>query len=148
MRLAVLLVLMAPLAASGASVSPAEAVKRAKADIVRDFKDPNSAQWQNVYLNLREDGTHVVCGHVNGKNSFGAYVGFRPFYATPSMEKNEGDAMVAASKRSLADAEATLAAVTGVGQPARLSMGVSDGGAAFSSAWIAMCANGKRTYVK
>jgi hypothetical protein len=54
--------------------------------VTTDFKDPGSAQFRNVRaadLTL-EDGTKErrVCGEVNGKNSFGAYVGFTMFGGT------------------------------------------------------------------
>lgn len=53
---------------------------QARAAMVDDLKDPFSAQ----FANLREVkmGTGIVlCGDVNGKNGYGAYVGFRPFVA-------------------------------------------------------------------
>ncbi len=40
--------------------------------------DPSSAQFRN----LRVSGD-FLCGEVNGKNRFGAYVGFRPFAGVP-----------------------------------------------------------------
>ena len=47
------------------------------------LKDPGAAQFRNIrwFENKHEDGStsNLVCGEVNGKNSFGAYVGFRPF---------------------------------------------------------------------
>lgn len=48
---------------------------RAKKLVADQLRDPSSAQFRNVF---RHDGT--VCGQVNGKNGFGAYVGFRRFY--------------------------------------------------------------------
>lgn len=50
----------------------------AKRAVAEKLKDPSSAQFQNV----RESGEYV-CGEVNGKNSFGAYSGFRRFVAGP-----------------------------------------------------------------
>lgn len=48
-------------------------------DVVRQsLKDPDSAKFQNVRLRDFEGGK-VVCGEVNGKNSYGAYAGFTPF---------------------------------------------------------------------
>lgn len=40
--------------------------------------DASSAQFRN----LRAKGD-FLCGEVNGKNRFGAYVGFRPFASVP-----------------------------------------------------------------
>lgn len=41
-----------------------------------DLKDPDSAKFRDTEIN----GAHV-CGEINATNSFGAYVGYRPFYA-------------------------------------------------------------------
>ncbi len=45
------------------------------------LKDPGSAQFRNVFFS-RADGTPVVCGEVNSKNSFGAYGGYQRFVAS------------------------------------------------------------------
>lgn len=52
----------------------AELHEKAKAAAASLLKDPMSAQFRNV------TGNTAVCGEVNGKNSFGAYSGFKPFY--------------------------------------------------------------------
>jgi hypothetical protein len=44
------------------------------------LKDPGSAQFRNVRVVPYKNG-RVVCGEVNGKNSYGGYVGFTPFVA-------------------------------------------------------------------
>lgn len=44
--------------------------------VVRDFNDPNSADFRGV---RRVSG--AWCGEVNGKNLMGAYIGFRQFVA-------------------------------------------------------------------
>lgn len=46
-----------------------------KAFVTKDFLDPSSAQFEDIYSNDR-----CITGKVNGKNSFGAYMGFRDFY--------------------------------------------------------------------
>lgn len=50
------------------------------------LKDPSSAQFRNIRMIERthQDGTTttLVCGQVNGKNSFGGYVGFTTFNGT------------------------------------------------------------------
>jgi hypothetical protein len=56
-------------------------VMKAKENLVRDFKDPSSAQFRSLFLAM-SGAVPVLCGEVNGKNSYGAYVGFRQFYAT------------------------------------------------------------------
>lgn len=55
-------------------------VAQAKQALTRDFKDPASAQYRNLFIS----GTHspVLCGEVNAKNSYGAYIGYQRFYAT------------------------------------------------------------------
>lgn len=52
---------------------PVEAVKVA---LKANLKDPSSVQFRNVRL----INNVIVCGEYNGKNSFGGYVGFEPFY--------------------------------------------------------------------
>lgn len=57
---------------------------KAKTFIVMDLKDPESARFRNVFTkeNKKEDGSisYLVCGEINAKNSYGAYVGYKPFY--------------------------------------------------------------------
>lgn len=55
-------------------------LESAKANVTRDFKDPRSAQFRGLFVS-RNDALLILCGEVNAKNSFGAYVGFRKFYA-------------------------------------------------------------------
>lgn len=48
------------------------------------LKDPSSAQFRNVRVlrgvpNLKGEPIDVVCGEVNGKNSYGGYIGFSPW---------------------------------------------------------------------
>jgi hypothetical protein len=38
--------------------------------------DPDAAKFRNDFQS--KDGSYV-CGEVNGKNSFGAYIGFKPY---------------------------------------------------------------------
>lgn len=48
--------------------------------IVKDFKDPYSAVFEGIYIGKAANGSPVVCGTVNAKNSYGAYTGRKPFY--------------------------------------------------------------------
>lgn len=48
--------------------------------IAQDLKDPSSAQFRGLRTFALGNGERITCGEVNGKNSFGAYVGFQPFY--------------------------------------------------------------------
>lgn len=54
-------------------------VAAAKEELIRDFLDPDAARFRNLYLIT--DKVRALCGEVNAKNKFGAYTGFRPFYA-------------------------------------------------------------------
>lgn len=55
-------------------VRPAERA-RAIAAFDKVLKDGKSARWQ--FESVR--GGYLICGQVNAKNSFGAYVGWTPF---------------------------------------------------------------------
>ena len=52
----------------------------AKSRLSQSFKDPLSAQYRGLFISGQM--LPVLCGEVNAKNSYGAYVGFRRFYAT------------------------------------------------------------------
>jgi hypothetical protein len=47
--------------------------------VAQTLKDPAAAQFRNVSI-LDGGKTRIVCGEVNGKNSYGGYVGFRKFF--------------------------------------------------------------------
>lgn len=44
------------------------------------LKDPDSAKFQNMRI-VDFNGGKAVCGNMNGKNSYGGYVGFKSFVA-------------------------------------------------------------------
>lgn len=48
--------------------------------IANRMKDPTSVQFRGVRTYNLSDGGRFICGEVNAKNSFGAYVGYRPYY--------------------------------------------------------------------
>lgn len=54
-------------------------IKEAKKVIESGLYDPDSAQFRNMGI-----GEHFVCGEVNAKNRFGAFVGFKAFAVYPS----------------------------------------------------------------
>lgn len=59
------------------------AIESAKRAIATGLRDPDSAQFRNVFVqrNLVDAVEQVnVCGEVNAKNAYGGYVGFKPFY--------------------------------------------------------------------
>lgn len=55
-------------------------VRFAKEALTQSFKDPLDIQFRGVFISGKV--LPVLCGEVNGKNSYGAFVGFRRFYAT------------------------------------------------------------------
>lgn len=55
-------------------------IAEAKMQIIATLKDPDSAQFRNVRWE-RKESLVILCGEVNAKNSFGGYVGFKPFHA-------------------------------------------------------------------
>ena len=58
----------------------AQAMEKAKESIAKSLKDPGSAQFRDV--SIKTFGANkIVCGEVNGKNSYGGYVGFKRFVA-------------------------------------------------------------------
>lgn len=58
--------------------SKSSAIASAKKAVARSLKDPGSAQFRNVRVVPYGEGS-VICGEVNGKNSYGGYVGFKSF---------------------------------------------------------------------
>jgi len=52
-------------------------VRKAKSAITSKFKDPDSAKFRSLYISNKDVPT--LCGEVNAKNSYGAYVGYRGF---------------------------------------------------------------------
>lgn len=63
-------------------------IDRARAAVADRLKDPDSAKFRNE----RKVADGGFCGEVNGKNGFGAYSGFAPFFA---MKRPDGfDVMI------------------------------------------------------
>lgn len=58
-----------------------QAIAKTKEIVSASLKDPSSSQFRNVRIVDYSDGK-VICGEVNGKNSYGGYVGFFPFVAS------------------------------------------------------------------
>lgn len=44
-----------------------------------ELKDPESARFKDVWALKSSFGTRIICGYVNGKNSYGAYTGYKTF---------------------------------------------------------------------
>lgn len=49
-----------------------------RAAVAKTLKDPESARFGDMAA-TDSPTTFVVCGYVNGKNSYGGYVGMQPF---------------------------------------------------------------------
>lgn len=62
-------------------------IENAKNMIKSQLKDPYSAQFENIYIGKTENNLPVVCGEVNAKNSYGAYVGRKKFYYFETSDK-------------------------------------------------------------
>jgi hypothetical protein len=76
-------VAMTPITESRPVQLSAGQIDQIKNTLSYDLKDPGSAQFRNIRAAdvTLSDGTKErrVCGKLNGKNSFGAYVGFEWF---------------------------------------------------------------------
>jgi peptidoglycan hydrolase-like protein with peptidoglycan-binding domain len=55
-----------------------------KERVGEELNDPFSAQFKNIYKIGAANGSTLICGEVNAKNLYGAYVGFRFFYGLSS----------------------------------------------------------------
>lgn len=63
-------------------------------EVSRDFKDPDAAKYRGLGIYKTKTGKtgNFVCGEVNAKNSYGAYVGFRGFvYSDGLVAINDDD---------------------------------------------------------
>jgi hypothetical protein len=59
----------------------AYSLSRSRDAVLRQLRDPASAQFRNVAVVRAKQGlSWAFCGEVNAKNGFGGYTGFVPFY--------------------------------------------------------------------
>ncbi len=61
------------------TLTDADAIRLVVSDVKHGLKDPYTAKFNSLFVR-RERAYISVCGEVNAKNSFGAYVGSRPFF--------------------------------------------------------------------
>jgi hypothetical protein len=61
-----------------------QAIEKAKIIVADSLKDPSSAQFRNVRI-ADYQNKKVICGEVNGKNSYGGYAGFSLFVSGISL---------------------------------------------------------------
>lgn len=69
------------LAANAQDAGQARFVEDAKTVLASDLKDPAAAQFRGLFIG-GFNGVQALCGEVNGKNAYGAYVGYRRFFST------------------------------------------------------------------
>lgn len=78
------------------STSPSSAISDARyiteneARVTAKLKDPESAQFRDVYVS-NSFGIPLVCGEVNAKNSFGGYTGYQRFISGGELQVIETD---------------------------------------------------------
>lgn len=75
----------------------AETIVAAKRAVRASLKEPDSAQFKDVYANYTEEFGVVACGQFNAKNSYGAYPGFKRFISS-------GKSVILEGKDNIADA--------------------------------------------
>lgn len=90
-RVAIFLSVACCVGAALAEQPSKELIARAKAHITRNLLDPYSAVLENLYVTkAKGDGSTVLCGTVNAKNSFGAYIGRKAFYYSDNKKEPAG----------------------------------------------------------
>ncbi|EQA1641803.1 membrane lipoprotein lipid attachment site-containing protein [Enterobacter hormaechei] len=87
----ILLALVIPLVLAGCKPGEEKAISLAQSEVSANLLDPGSAQFRNVKVVKMTDADDghvnaVVCGEINGKNGFGAYAGFHPFFVELKMK--------------------------------------------------------------
>lgn len=79
-KLLITLVLLAATVPPGLARASDPGIQRAESILAVKLKDGASARYLNVvHVPSKAGGLGTVCGWVNAKNSYGAYVGYRPF---------------------------------------------------------------------
>ncbi|WP_449557286.1 hypothetical protein [Huaxiibacter chinensis] len=87
----IVLALAIPLFLAACKPGEEKAISLAKSEVAANLLDPGSAQFRNVKVVKMTDADDgrviaVVCGEINGKNGFGAYAGFHPFFVELNMK--------------------------------------------------------------
>lgn len=57
-----------------------EQIAKIKSAVSEGLKDPDSAKFPDQFVATKEGNNITVCGYVNAKNSYGGYVGKKPFH--------------------------------------------------------------------
>ncbi len=63
-------------------MTDAQIISESESRIRDELKDPLGAQVRTIRIVSYKE-SHVVCGEINGKNSYGAFTGFQKFAANP-----------------------------------------------------------------
>lgn len=94
--LRVLLLLAGVAAAVGAVwwFTTGQLIHDAKIATASQFRDPDSVQFRHVRV-VNDVVGKQVCGELNAKNGFGAYVGFVKFVYSPPFKGGSGIAVIA-----------------------------------------------------
>lgn len=66
--------------------APPEFVDQAKAYLTRNFNDPESAKYRDLYVTTDIDGKPVLCGEVNARNGRGGMSGYLAFFSKPGVD--------------------------------------------------------------
>ncbi|HNN66546.1 MAG TPA: hypothetical protein PKM19_10025 [Pseudomonadales bacterium] len=61
------------------SVATAEEQSTAKAAVINQLKDPESARFGEIWAMDGTNGRRHICGYVNAKNGYGGYTGMKVF---------------------------------------------------------------------
>lgn len=61
-------------------------VESAKAYLTRNFNDPESARYRDLYIGTGPDGQPVLCGEVNARNGRGGMSGYLAFFSEPGAD--------------------------------------------------------------
>ncbi len=72
----------------------AEKIDKVKKLVLDQLKDPESAQFKEVFIHKQIGKSDSICGKVNAKNALGGYVGYRRFMMketgeSPMLEQGE-----------------------------------------------------------
>lgn len=68
----------------------AETIVAAKRAVRQSLKDPESAEFKDVFANYTEEFGVVACGYVNAKNALGGYTGYKAFVSAGKSVIMEG----------------------------------------------------------
>lgn len=71
-----------------ASLVDQHKLKNVISNLSKDLKDPSSLQIRNLHES-KSQPQNILCGEYNAKNSFGGYVGYSKFIASPDSVMSE-----------------------------------------------------------